>query len=108
MKRTLPQPKAKLSKIRPTLEVHSRRTIHKDERTYTAGMLASLGFSNAAIVARTGLRPHAVTYRLHQAGVRISDYRSGKGNVASFVLSYATKFATEDFASKLREKLGLP
>jgi hypothetical protein len=84
-----------------------RRTIHKDPATYEAGTLASLGFSNKMIQVATGLKAHAISYRLRQAEVRISDYRNGTNNVARHILSHARKFAQEEFTQQLREKLGL-
>jgi hypothetical protein len=84
-----------------------RRTIHKDPKTYEAGALASMGFSRRMIAEHTGLKQTQITYRLHEAQVRISDYRNGTNAVAHHVLSYARKYAQDEFTQRLREKLKL-
>lgn len=99
--------KSKLSKIKPTLEVVQRHTIHKDQRTYVAGMLANLGIGTKTIAMKTGLKPGSISYRLRCAGVRISDYRTGRSETAQYVMQHAERFAQQDFTAKLRDKLKL-
>ena len=84
-----------------------RRTIHKDPATFQAGVMGLFGMSAKAIAAKTGLRPHQVSYRLHRTHVKISDYRNGSGPVAEFVLEKARPFAMREFQERLSEALNL-
>jgi hypothetical protein len=84
-----------------------KSTIQTQPETYQAGIMGLMGLSAKTIVAHTGLRPHQVTYRLHRTGVKISDYRSGKGPVAEFVMQKVAAFAREEFIERMREKLNL-
>ena len=58
--------------------------IYKDD--FNAALLGSLGQSNAAIAATTGLTKGKVTYRLRKAGIRLCDYRNGTSTIARLVL----------------------
>jgi hypothetical protein len=84
-----------------------RSTIHKDPATFQAGVMALFGMGVKAIAAKTGLRAHQVTYRLHRTHVRISDYRQGQGPVAEFILEKARPFAMREFQERLSEALNL-
>ena len=89
------------------VKAKTKSSIHKQPETYQAGIMGLLGFSTRAIQAKTGLRPHQITYRLHRTGVKISDYRLGTGPVAEFILSKAQNFAREEFIERMRDKLNL-
>ncbi len=84
-----------------------RSVIQNSPETYQAGTMGLLGIGVRAIQRKTGLRPHQITYRLHRAGVKISDYRNGEGPVVDFILNKARSFAEEQFVEQLREKLNL-
>jgi len=100
----IPIPAARIEYLR---KQKARSKIQGQAETYQAGIMGLMGMSTKAIMARTGLRQHQITYRLHRTGVRISDYRNGTGPVAEFILNKAQHFAREEFIERMREKLNL-
>jgi hypothetical protein len=87
----------------------TRRTIHKQPETYTAGIAALVGIQSKAIAAQTGLSVGQVVYRLKQTGAGQGrlDYRQGKGPIAEFILKKARTFVEHEFVERMREKLNL-
>jgi len=51
--------------------------------------LGEMGQSTKAIVEGTGLTPCQVNYRLHKAGIKRSEFRNGRSEIAQKLISLA-------------------
>jgi hypothetical protein len=49
---------------------------------FRTALLGGFGFTSGYIASQTGLSPGQITYRLRKSGVKISDFRNGRGVIA--------------------------
>ena len=54
---------------------------------FACALLGSLGFSTKLIMARTGLSPSQIGYRLKVGGIKRSDYRNGESLLADTMIN---------------------
>ena len=62
-----------------------RKVNWTNDEDFQTVILAQLGFSTKFIIEKVGFTPCQVSYRLHKAGVKRSDYRNGHSVVARSV-----------------------
>lgn len=67
--------------------------------------LANLGMTLKTISQFTGLTPGQVSYRLHVFGIRVSDFREGRGPIAQMVFERLANRVTKQSIQLVREKL---
>ena len=84
-----------------------RRLRLLDGDDFTCTLLGSLGFSTKLIMARTGLSPSQIGYRLRVGGIKRSDYRDGESPLADSMLERGQSIAistVEDHLLKFVEE----
>lgn len=69
-------------------------------------ILAMRGRSNRAIIAKTGLTPGQITYRLRLYEVSRMDYRNGEGPLAQKVDKATEGLAEQALIAHLRRHVG--
>lgn len=76
-----------------------------DPDDFKCALLASLGFSTKAIMARTILSSGQITYRLHKGQIKRMEYRNGTSAIAKDVLKSHTDIAEPILLRQLRKVL---
>lgn len=65
-------------------------------------MLAEFGMELNTIAGYTGLSVNQVVYRLHKLGVRIRDFRQGRGKYARLVFEHLGRRAAAQLVTDVR------
>jgi hypothetical protein len=83
-----------------------RRVSWADPKDLKVVVLGTLGWSGRVIEDRTGLTPGRVQYRLHRAGVKITDFRQmRKGTLGGAMARQVMRQQIENYADTIRERL---
>lgn len=67
--------------------------------------LANLGMTRNTISQFTGLSPYQVSYRLKYFGIRIKDFREGRGPIAGLVFTKLANRVTQASIQLVREHI---
>jgi hypothetical protein len=93
--------------VRPQRHAAIRKRVDllHDEEDFTVALLGAMGFSNKAIMARTNLSQHQITYRLHKGGVKRMDYRNGESRIAQAIFRRNADIAEPILRRELSQRL---
>ncbi len=86
-------------------EPEHRISLLGKQEDFECCMLAELGMATKTIAGFTGLSVSQVSTRLKKAGIRVTDYRQGRGRYAELVFKGVANLAAKSLQDDLRRRL---